>query len=99
MKKLLFFVVTLVLANAVVAQSDVLLVKKGENGLYLEHKVLAKEGLYAIGRLYSVSPKHIAAFNRIDMNKGLEIEQVVQIPLSDTNFTQKTPSGTPVYYH
>ena len=98
MNRLLFFVVALVLANAALAQSDVLLVKKGDNGLYLEHKVLAKEGLYAIGRLYSVNPKHIAAFNKIDMNKGLEIDQVIQIPLTDTNFTQKSPSGTPVYY-
>ena len=98
MNRLLFFVVALVLANAALAQSDVLMVKKGDNGLYLEHRVLAKEGLYAIGRLYSVNPKHIAAFNKIDMNKGLEIDQVIQIPLTDTNFTQKSPSGTPVYY-
>lgn len=99
MNRLFLFVVALLLANAMVAQSDVLIVKKGENGLYLEHKVLAKEGLYAIGRLYSVNPKHLAAFNKIDMNKGLEIDQVLQIPLSDTNFTQKSTSGTPVYYH
>jgi LysM repeat protein len=99
MKRLLFFVVALILANAAFSQSEVLLVKKGENGLYLEHKVLAKEGLYSIGRLYSVNPKHVAAYNKIDMNKGLEIDQVLQIPLSDTNFTQKSPSGTPVYYH
>ncbi len=98
MNRLLLFIAALVLANVVIAQSDVLLVKKGENGLYLEHKVLAKEGLYAIGRLYSVNPKHLAAFNRIDMNKGLEIDQVLQIPLTDTNFTQKSTSGTPVYY-
>jgi len=98
MNRLLFFVVAIVFANAALAQSDVLMVKKGDNGLYLEHRVLAKEGLYAIGRLYSVNPKHIAAFNKIDMNKGLEIDQVIQIPLTDTNFTQKSPSGTPVYY-
>jgi len=98
MNRLLIFLIALALGNAVVAQSDVLIVKKGDNGLYLEHKVLAKEGLYAIGRLYSVNPKHIAAFNKIDMNKGLEIDQVLQIPLTDTNFTQKSPSGTPVYY-
>ena len=82
-----------------IAQSDVLIVKKGEKGLFLEHKVLAKESLYAIGRLYSVNPKHIAAFNKMDMNKGLEIDQILMIPLSDTNFSQKSTSGTPVYYH
>ena len=32
------------------------------------------------------------------MNGGLNIDQVLRIPLTDTNFSQKTTSGTPVYY-
>jgi hypothetical protein len=99
MKSLVILFVALVLSIAGIAQSDVLIVKKGEKGLFLEHKVLAKEGLYAIGRLYSLNPRHIAAVNKIDMNKGLEIDQVLMIPLNDTNFSQKSTSGTPVYYH
>jgi LysM repeat protein len=99
MKSLVILFVALVLSVPGITQSDVLLVKKGEKGLFLEHKVLAKEGLYAIGRLYSVNPRHIAAVNKIDMNKGLEIDQVLIIPLNDTNFSQKSTSGTPVYYH
>ena len=80
------------------AQTGQLMVKRGSKGLYIEHSVAPKEGLYAIGRLYSVHPKHIAAFNQIELNKGLEIGQIIQIPLSDTNFTQKTKKGQPVYY-
>jgi LysM repeat protein len=99
MKSLVIVFVALVMSIAGFAQSDVLIVKKGEKGLFLEHTVLAKESLYAIGRLYSVNPKHIAAFNKMDMNKGLEIDQILMIPLSDTNFSQKSTSGTPVYYH
>ena len=75
-----------------------LMVKKGSKGLYLEHSVAPKEGLYAIGRLYNVHPKYIAAYNQIDLNKGLEIGQVIHIPLTDTNFTQKSKKGNPLLY-
>lgn len=79
-------------------QAQELIIKKGEAGLYLEHTVAAKEGLYAIGRLYNANPKSIAAYNKIDMNGGISIGQVLMIPLTDTNFTQRSVSGTPVYY-
>ena len=98
MQKLPFFIVMLFSVILCRAQVTELVVKNGEKGLYLEHKVAAKEGLYAIGRLYNVSPKHIAAFNKMDLNQGLEIDQLLRIPLSDTNFSQKSTSGTPVYY-
>jgi hypothetical protein len=98
MKKLFF---VLVLLSAVVfgadAQPGQLIIKKGNQGLYLEHKVAPKEGLYAIGRLYNVHPRFIATYNNIELT-GLNIGQVVQVPLTDTNFTQKSTSGVPVYY-
>ena len=74
------------------------MIKKGSKGLYLDHKVAPKEGLYSIGRLYNVNPKFIATYNEIDLNKGLNIGQTVKIPLTDTNFNQKTKKGLPVYY-
>ena len=80
------------------AQQVELMVKNGSKGLYLDHKVAPKEGLYAIGRLYNVNPKFIAEYNKIDLYSGLAIGQVINIPLSDTNFTQKSTSCTPVYY-
>jgi len=80
------------------AQSRDLIVKTGEKGLYLDHTVAPKEGLYSIGRLYNVNPKHIASYNKIDFNKGLNIDQVIHIPLTDTNFNQQSAKGTPVYY-
>src|SRR5688572_23725751 len=98
MKKLLLL--TIVIASVITAhaQGGELMIKKSEKGLYLEHTVAAKEGLYAIGRLYNVNPKFIAAYNKIDLNQAISIGQVLQIPLTDTNFTQKRASGTPVYY-
>jgi hypothetical protein len=45
-----------------------------------------------------VSPKYLASYNNLDFSKGLLIDQKIRIPLTDTNFTQKGNSGTPVYY-
>lgn len=67
-----------------------LMVKQGDKGLYLEHKVAPKESYFALGRLYNVHPKHIASYNKLDINKGLQIEQKIRIPLTDTNFSQKS---------
>lgn len=80
------------------AQKADLMVKSSDKGLYLEHKVLAKESFYALGRLYNVSPKYLAAYNKLDLNKGLQIDQKLRIPLTDTNFIQQGVSGTPVYF-
>lgn len=98
MKRLFFL---LILFHAIVfcatAQPGELIIKNGNKGLYLEHKVAPKEGLYSIGRLYNVHPKFIADYNNVEL-AGLNIGQVIRIPLSDTNFTQKSTSGSPVYY-
>jgi len=80
------------------AFSQDLVIKSGSKGSYLEHKVAAKEGLFPIGRMYNVHPRHIANFNGIDFNKGLAIGQKINIPLTDTNFKQNVNKGVPVYY-
>lgn len=98
MKKLFSIIVLFFVAASVFAQAGELVIKKADKGLYLEHKVAAKEGLYAIGRLYNVNPKFIASFNNMGLNDGLNIGQALRIPLTDTNFLQKGNSGVPVYY-
>jgi hypothetical protein len=80
------------------AQPVELIIKSEGKSLYLDHTVSPKEGLYAIGRLYNVHPKFIADYNKMDLYAGLTIGQVIHIPLTDTNFTQKATSGIPVYY-
>jgi LysM repeat protein len=97
-KPIVFFVLFLFLGLFGRAQTT-LMVRNGEKSLYLEHVVAPKEGLYSIGRMYNVSPKHLAAYNKIDLNGGLAIDQVIRIPLTDTNFTQKSNKGFPVYYN
>ena len=96
MKKLMTVVLLLFFYSFIFSQD--LVVKSGSKGLYLEHKVAAKEGLFPIGRIYNVHPRHIANFNGIDFNKGLAIGQKINIPLTDTNFKQNVNKGVPVYY-
>jgi len=96
MKKLMT-VVSLLFFYSIIFSQD-LVIKSGSKGSYLEHKVAAKEGLFPLGRMYNVHPRHIANFNGIDFNKGLAIGQKINIPLTDTNFKQDVNKGVPVYY-
>jgi LysM repeat protein len=99
MKKFLFIVFAFQFAFYFAsAQKGDLLIKSSDKGLYLEHIVTPKESFFSVGRLYNVSAKSIASFNKLDMSKGLRIDQKIRIPLIDTNFIQKGNSGTPVYY-
>lgn len=96
MKKLMTVISLLFFYSFVISQD--LMIKTGSKGLFLVHKVAAKEGLFPLGRMYNVHPRHIANFNGIDFNKGLAIGQQINIPLTDTNFSQKVFEGVPVYY-
>lgn len=88
----------LVAGKTTMAQPGQFIIKSGDKGLHLDHTVVAKEGFFSIGRIYNVHPKFLADYNKLDINKGLNIGQVIHIPLTDTNFTQKRKTATPVYY-
>jgi len=96
MKKLVILAAPLLFCSFAFSQD--LVIKTGAKGLYIEHKVAPKEGLFPLGRMYNVHPRHIANFNNLDFNKGLAIGQKINIPLSDTNFKQAVNTGVPVYY-
>jgi hypothetical protein len=98
MKRVLSLLSLICLPLLMLAQTGELWVKNSDKGLYLEHKVMPKEGLFPLGRMYNVHPRHIANFNGLDFNKGLVLGQLIKIPLTDTNFNQKTNEGVPVYY-
>ncbi len=57
--------------------------------LYITHKVEAKENFYSVGRLYNISPKEIAAYNELDIDKGLNLGATIKIPLTTQNFSQE----------
>jgi LysM repeat protein len=72
-------------------QNTTLFIEGAAPDFYLTHKVAAKENYYSIGRLYNISPKEIAPYNKLELEKGLSLNQVIKIPLT-SNFTQ---SGKP----
>jgi hypothetical protein len=72
MKKSLLAVMFLLSTYLVFAQAQ-LQVQSNARGLFVKHTVAPKENFYSIGRLYSISPKDIAAFNSVDMANGLSI--------------------------
>jgi LysM repeat protein len=81
-------------------QSKFIAIQRGDE-LFLEHKVQPKENWYSIGRIYYISPKEIAKFNGLSMDKGLGIGQALKIPLGQSNFTQDADpnnGGVPVYH-
>ncbi len=86
MKRLLilFFCLPLLLN----AQNNSLAIEGVSPHFYLKHTVQAKENYYSIGRIYNISPKEIAPFNNLQLEKGLSVHQVIKIPLMEVNFTQ-----------
>jgi LysM repeat protein len=92
--------ICLLFSSSLIAQTDFLVAQSADNKVFLEHKVSPKENWYSIGRKYEISPREIAPFNGLSMEKGLSIGQVLKIPLSASNFNQETTSkiGVPVFH-
>jgi len=102
-KALVFLLLCLFVIKSAQSQSNELLIQGQTGKLYLEHTVAAKENWYSIGRLYNISPKEVAPFNKLTMAQPLTIGQQLQIPLTTANFSQngvKAPAETlvPIYH-
>jgi LysM repeat protein len=91
----------ILLTQIVWSQSD-MAVQGTSPDLYLLHTVQPKETWYAIGRIYNLQAKEIAALSGVTMDK-LNIGQQLKIPLTAQNFTQDgKKSGDEVFvpvYH
>jgi len=95
MKNILFILLISLCSLKGFSQNEV---HSTEKGLHLKHTIAAKENFYAVGRLYNIPAKDIAAYNNLDMENGLNIGQTVMIPLTSANFSQTTDNGTPAFY-
>lgn len=102
-KALVFLLISFFFVKLAQSQSDELLIQGQTGKLYLEHTVVAKENWYSIGRLYNISPKEVAPYNKLTMAQPLTIGQQLEIPLTAVNFSQnglKAPTETlvPLYH-
>src|SRR5438045_984986 len=84
----LTFIVLLFFINALPAQDRALIAEGASPNLYISHKLEAKENYYSIGRMFNVAPKEIAPYNNLNFEKGLNLGQVIKIPLTQNNFLQ-----------
>lgn len=103
MKKLSYTLIAVLLTCQLFAQSSDLNVRSEGGKLFLYHTVAPKENLYSIGRLYNISPREIAPMNGLTLTSGLEIDQVIKIPLTNSNFFQQGTAAAdevfvPLYY-
>ena len=101
MQKLLFLL--LFIPFCATAQNKILLTEGTSPDMYINHKVAPKENYYSIGRIYNISPKEIAPYNNLQMEKGLNPGQLIKIPLTNSNFFQSGNADAdetfvPVYY-
>ena len=87
MKRLLILIFCLPFIS--LAQNNPLIVQGVTPNLYITHIVLAKENYYSIGRMYNISPKEIAPFNNMQLEKGLVLNQLIKVPLTSVNFLQQ----------
>ena len=101
MKKI--FILFILLPFFAAAQDKALQVEGVSPSLYITHKVAPKENYYSIGRIYNVSPKDIAPFNKLILESGLSLGQTIKIPLNASNFAQQGNAAAdetfvPLYY-
>ena len=85
MKKI---VLMLFLLPFFVQAQQVIFVEGTQGNLYVSHTAAAKENFYSIGRIYNISPKDIAPYNKLNLENGLSIGQSIKVPLQAVNFTQ-----------
>ena len=70
------------------AQNNDLQIGGVSPNLYVMHTVQAKENWYSIGRIYNVSPKQLAPYNALNLDKALAVGQTLKVPLTAENFSQ-----------
>ncbi len=102
--KYFLVVVLLLLMQNVIAQEPVLYVQGTAANNYIMHKVEPKENWFSIGRLYNVHPKELAIYNKTVVEKGLQIAQIINVPLTVQNKVdvfgslEEGEATVPLYY-
>ena len=86
LRKLLFYLFV-VLTHSAVSQSG-LNIQGTSPDLHLLHTISSRDTWYSIGRLYNISPKEAATYNRTTIEKPLAAGQQLKIPLTNSNFSQ-----------
>ena len=104
MKNVFLLLLCVLLCGSFIRAQDLPVMIAGTTGkFFVSHTVVAKENWYSVGRLFNISPREIAPFNNLSIDKPLDIGQALKIPLTPGNFSQKEEKATdetllPVYH-
>ena len=84
----IIFLSLLITSNFLFGQQPNIEIKGTGNNLYVEHVVAPRESLYSVSRLFNVAPRDLASFNKLTLESSLNIGQLLNVPLTASNFTQ-----------
>lgn len=99
-RRLMLVLITILTSNFLWAQQHKLEINGTQNDIYLNHTIAPKETFYSLARMYNVSTNELATFNHLQLKTPLHVGQVLRVPLTTTNFTQKDAQANaiPVYH-
>ena len=104
MKNVFLPLLCVLLFGSLTQAQDLPVMIAGTTGkFFVNHAVVPKENWYSVGRLFNISPREIAPFNNLSIDKPLDIGQSLKIPLTAGNFSQKDDKAAdetliPVYH-
>ncbi len=81
----LFILLCFISVSQLFGQQTQLLVSGTSGDNFLQHKVTPKENWYSVGRMYNVHPKDLAVYNKSSADKGLQIDQIINVPITAQN--------------
>jgi len=80
----------IILFNSLLISAQHLKIEKEKSLLYITHKVVAKQTLYSLGRMYYLTPKEIASANKLSDDAVLLIGQELKIHLKKSKLITNT---------
>lgn len=97
-KKILFLI--LFCGITLLQAQDKLVVMGSAGNYYVIHKIMEKESLSGIGRLYGFTPRQLAQYNGLNANAGLQLGGQLKIQLTAENLGHgpEDDNSIPVYH-
>ncbi|PWU03366.1 MAG: hypothetical protein C5B52_03485 [Bacteroidetes bacterium] len=93
MKKLCLLLLVSFFSFTVIGQTPALILQSEGGKLFIQHTVAPKENWYSIGRIYNISPKELAPYNGMKIDKVLSVGEMLKIPMTTANFAQAGTAG------
>ncbi len=84
MKKILF--ILLFLSSKLFAKENPDHFVQSKDGVYFITHSVKQESIFEIAKIYQVKPAVLARFNELTYSSPLQANQIIDIPLTETNY-------------